>query len=121
MPSRLPATPPRPGAHRLEHPFWCDQVRCLAGSGLYHVSAPVTEPSSHDDGEISLARYRLDAHDEEGWLLGVRHDGVVEEAFIMCSDENLDRIPVMRLKLRTMLIGGRIVDTTDTTELPVVR
>lgn len=121
----MPRTPSPIDDDMVEHPFWCDLSHCRAEpfGGREHRSTPVTWYAEHDDVELSLARHRFDFPGEagrEGWLLTVCNTAVDERAWVVCSDHDLDMVAQARFKLRTMLAGGQIIDTTATTELPVV-
>jgi hypothetical protein len=123
MPSRPPAnTSPLDSVNQVEHPFWCDLRHCRPlAMGREHRSTPVVWHASHDEVELSLARmcfHERDGHGEftadEGWLFTIHNTGVEESASVMlCSDHDLDMIIQARFKLRTMLAGGEIVDTTS--------
>lgn len=115
MSSRLPAATTTLDATGA-HPNWCSPEHCVSGAScddVHHISAPATWRAQHDDVELSLARYRLDSHNdpgEEGWLLTVRHDGVEEEASAWLTDSDLDQLAVARMKLRVAAAGGEVID-----------
>jgi hypothetical protein len=123
MPSRPPAgTSSLELVDQVEHPFWCDPRHCQPiMAGREHRSIPVVWEASHDEVELSLARMCFHERNadgietaDEGWLFTIRNTGVEESASVMlCSDHDLDMIMVARFKLRTMLAGGEIVDTTS--------
>lgn len=124
MASRLPAfTAPStasPSALGVPScPSWCDPTRCDGGAGhddIRHVSAPQTWRAEHDDAQLSLARYRLDSRGEpgpEGWLLTICHDGVEEEASVMCTDHDLDQVAVARMTLRLAATDVTATDADD--------
>jgi hypothetical protein len=121
----MPRTPSPIDDDMVEHPFWCDLSHCRAEpfGGREHRSTPVTEHAERDDVALSMAYCRYDEPGEtgeEGWLVTMCNTAVDEMSSAFFTDRDLDKIPVMRFKLRTMLAGGQIVDTTATTELPVV-